>query len=199
MHGLICKSVEGFVIANHGTAAWERVRRDAGLPFERFETMRLYEDGLLEQVVAATAARLDRKVLGLIEDVAHWVCVHPPLEPVRRLIRFTGATFEDLILALDEIEDRARMAVPDLELPSFRVRELGPDAFHVDSEWTMPGASAMLTGVLRAMSDDYGCLAVIESAGFQRDGAVWREAITIHLVAEGHHPARRFDLGAGAA
>lgn len=199
MHGLIFKSVERFVIVRHGPDRWKAICRDAGLPIEQFETMHLYEDDRIEALMAAAAARLDRRPLDLIEDIAHFVCTHPPLEAVRRLIRFSGPDFEALIHALDEIGDRARMAVPDLELPAVTVEERERDAWLIRTEWTLPGASAMLTGLLRAMSDDYGCLAVIEGAGFAQEGPIWREAISVRLIAEGHHPARRFELGRAIA
>jgi hypothetical protein len=41
----------------------------------------------------------------------------PGLEPLRRLLRFGGGTFEEFLVSLEELPDRARLAMPELEMP----------------------------------------------------------------------------------
>ena len=198
MHGLICKSLEGFVIDRHGSQVWTAIREECGLPFDRFEALRSYDDALIVQVVGATAKRMGQPRLALLEDIGHWICTHPPLEAVRRLIRFTGATFVDLIYAFDEVQDRARIAVPGLTLPRFRVIEGAPGHFTVTSHWDVAGGGAVATGILRAMADDYGALAVIETVEAGPDDGAWRERIDVRLFEVEFHEPREFSLGGGA-
>ena len=195
MLGLICKSLEGFVRDQHGDLQWERIRRAARLPFERFEALRIYDDAVLMDLVAATGGVLDRRQSPLLEDIGHWICTHRPLEPVRRLIRFSGTSFVDLLFSLEEIEDRARIALPNLHLPQFRVELTASDEFVVTSQWMVPGAAAVLTGMLRAMADDYGTLAIIERGGLSQDGDTVIETISVRVIEDTFHEPREFTLG----
>ena len=195
MHGLICKAVEGFVTDQHGPDAWTAIRLDAGLAVTHFESLKVYDQALAEKVftVAAQTLRRDRSVL--FEDVGAWVCTHPPLETVRRLIRFTGRTFVDLLYALDEVHDRACMAVPGLNLPRYRLVREGEGEFEVYSRWRISGGAAVLTGVLRAMADDYGTLALIDAGESRFEDGVWLERIHVRVVDHAFQAPREFILG----
>ena len=195
MHGLICKAVEGFVRDQHGAGAWADVRARARLDFEQFESLRLYDPQVAEAMIEATAARLDRDRDALFEDLGVWICTHPPLEAVRRLIRFSGSDFVNLLYALDELHDRACMAVPGLALPHYRLEQDSAGQYDVHSRWRFAGAAALLTGVLRAMADDYGTLAVIEAGAARRSGDHWIERIHVRVVAQEFSAPREFTLG----
>lgn len=195
MHGMICKSVEGYVSTTHGAEAWAAVRRAADLPFAGFETLLSYDDAEFVAVQEAAARVLDRSTITLMEDVGTWICTHPPLKSIRRLFRFSGATFLDLLLSLDEIDARARMAVPELELPVFRVVAFGEREFEVTSSWSVQGASGILTGALRAMADEYGALAIIEIEAARVVSGSWHEVVYVRLVEEDFHTATEFVLG----
>ncbi len=198
MHGMICRSLESFVATTRGAEVWDRVRQQARLPFDRFETMLTYRDADFVAVQHAAAEVLDRPVLTIMEDMGTWICTHPPLEPVRRLFRFTGATFQDLLLSLDEIDARARLAVPDLHLPALDLEELGEGEYLASSTWVVPGACAVLTGILRVLADEYGALATIETTASSLSGNLWQETISIRLVDEAFHTPKAFQLGAEA-
>lgn len=195
MHGMICKSLEGYVENTHGPEAWRAVRSSAGLPPSGFEPLLSYDDALFLAMQDAASEVLALPATTLMEDVGTWICTHPPLEPVRRLFRFSGSTFLDLLLSLDEIDARARMAVPELELPSFRLAQVGEGEFEVQSTWTVPGAGGLLSGALRAMADEYGALAIIEIVSVRALAGAWRETVIVRLVEEEFHTAKAFSLG----
>ncbi|MEM9795365.1 MAG: heme NO-binding domain-containing protein [Pseudomonadota bacterium] len=198
MHGMICKALEGFLVANHGPEVWDRVRREAGLPFTRFEPMRAYEPEMMVRLMESACRIVDRRTLPLLEDIGHWICTNPELDPVRRLFRFAGASYEDFILSLDDVHDRARMALPDLIVPRMRLVEHGNGRFDVTTYWPQPGASAVLTGVLRAMADDYGALAMIEMSGHRHAGDHWEETVSLQLVERDFSEPRDFHFGGAA-
>ncbi len=198
MHGTIFKSIEGFVLDRYGPAAWSRIVTNAGLPFDRFEALRIYDDDTIVCLCDAVTEEVGCGTFALIEDVGHWICTHPPLEDLRRLIRFTGATFEEMVYGLDELRERARLALPDLVLPEFQVRPLGKETHEVLSRFPRPGGSAMATGVLRAMADDYGVLAMIEPARREVIDGMWEERITIHIYEAEYQAPREFELGGAA-
>ena len=199
MHGLICKSLEGFVIDRHGEPVWSQIREGLDLPFEHFEALHTYDDAVMTNLVAAAAKHLSQPRLSLLEDIGHWICTHPPLEAIRRLIRFTGATFVDLIYAFEEVQDRARIALPGFTLPSFRVEEDASGQFIITSHWMVGGGGAVATGILRAMADDYGVLALIEPVGIERDADGWKERIEIRLFEAEFQQPREFSFGGTVA
>lgn len=194
MHGMICKSLEAFLIASHGPALWDRVRRKAGLRDLRFETMRTYEDAVFARVLGAAAGVLDQSEASVMEDVGTFICTHPPLEAVRRLFRFCGTTFRDFLHSLDEIDARARMALPDLALPSYSLHPLGDDRYEVRSHWSLPGACGVLTGVLRVLASEYGALVVIDEGESRPEDGGWRETISLRLYEEHFHEPTAFAL-----
>ena len=195
MHGMICKSLESFLISTYGPEVWARVRRAAHLGEEHFETMRIYDDIVFQRTLEAASKVLGRPSAGVMEDVGIWICTHPPLEPVRRLFRFCGTTFRTFLFSLDEIEARARMALPDLILPSYSLREVGANRYEVRSIWSMPGASDALSGILRVLASDYGALIVIETVTAERRAGGWHETISVQLFEENFHEPAAFVLG----
>ena len=195
MHGIICKAIETFLIAQHGMCRWRVIVRSAEIGIETFETVHNYDDEVAKRLLTSASRHLDITRVTLLEDMGTWICTHPPLEPVRRLFRFSGATFEEMLFALDEVHERGRMALPDLDLPVLSLIELGEGHYRVASTWGVPGTSAVLIGVLRAMADDYGTLAYLE---FERSAEVngsWSEIISVRLLDERFSAPREFRLG----
>ncbi|WP_179379747.1 heme NO-binding domain-containing protein [Jannaschia marina] len=193
---MICKSLEGFVIDQCGSDAWAEVRHDLPVPETGFEALRSYDDALSQDVFARACAATDRSHDALLEDLGHWICVHPPLEPVRRLMRFSGTGFVDFLYALDEVPSRIRIALPGLEVPDFHLLQLDPGVFRIRLHWHVPGGGAFLTGVLRAMADDYGTLALIERADCTREDGGWHETLHVSIFDQAHQEPREFRLGA---
>lgn len=202
MHGLICKAAELFIRSQHGEAAWRRIRAAAGLEAllgeGGFDTMRLYEPEVMDRLLAAVHDELGLRPFATLEDMGTWLCTHPPMEPVRRLFRFSGASFREMLFALDEIHDRARMALPDLDLPQLSLIELGGGRYRVASSWTVPGAGAVIIGILRAMADDYGTLAWLEHEHGAEVNGTWTEILAVRMLDDRFHAPRPFELGGAA-
>ena len=138
---------------------------------------------------------LGRDRAGMLEDLGTYLVSHPRTEALRRLLRFGGVTYVDFLHSLDDLPDRARLAVADLQLPALELREHASGRFSLACGPGMPGFGSVMTGILRAMADDYGALATIERERASADGA---EVIAITLVETAFAAGRRFDLGASA-
>ena len=85
--------------------------------------------------------------------------------------------------------------VSDLDLPDLELREESPAEFRLLCFPGLPGFASVMTGVLRAMADDYGALVMLTHDG--RQGEV--EVISIILVesafAEGRQTKTRKATG----
>jgi hypothetical protein len=194
MHGLINRALQCFVRDTYGRDRWTEIARAAGLEFSDFEAMLHYDDALTEQVIAAACENIGLPRAAILEDLGTYLVTHPNVEALRRLLRFGGTDFVDFLHSLDDLPERARLAVEDLELPELELLENSSGCFSLKCTHPHMGFGYVLMGVLRPMADDYGALALLEHQG----GDKGVETITITLVEAAFSQGRHFDLGARA-
>lgn len=196
MHGLINRAVERFVRDTYGRDVWIGTIQRLDLGYTEFEAMLAYDPEITEQVLAEVGARLARGRDDLLEDIGTYLVSHPATEPLRRLLRFGGVDFVDFLHSLDDLPERARLAVADLGLPALELQDRGDG--HYQLHVGLPKGhdlrlGPVVVGLLRAMADDYGALALV---GHQGDVA-GHEVIEIRLLEEGFAHGRAFVLGVG--
>lgn len=189
MHGLINRTIQGFLRDTYGVGLWAQVARRAGIPPEGFEAMLHYDSSLTEAVLTAAAQQLGRARETILEDIGTWLVSSATGQPLRRLMRFGGVDFTDFLHSLEEIPGRARLALPDLELPDLVLQESESGHYLLTSRG-LPGFGHVLAGILQAMADDYGALVVLD-----RDAPTGPdETISIRLVITDHAQGRQFAL-----
>ena len=191
MHGLINRSIEGFLRDTYGEARWADVAEAAGIGAEGFEPMLDYDDTVTDRLLAAVSTRLDRPEGQLLEDLGTHLIAKPGGTAVRRLLRFSGETFEEFLHGLDDLPSRARLAVPGLDLPDLELREDADGRFRVFVFSTQRGWGFVMLGLLRAMADDYGALATLDMA----PGASTVAVIEIQLHESAFSAMRNLSLG----
>ncbi|SRR6056297_95912 len=191
MHGLVNRSIECFLRDTYGASAWSEISDVAGLEVESFEAMLGYEDDLTDSVVDAASDRLGKPRDELLEDLGTYLIANRRYERLRRLMRFSGETFEEFLLSVDELPDRARLALPDLRLPPVSIASDGADRFEICCGPGLPGFSQVLAGVLRAMADDYGALVTLAARVTTDEGAA---CIHVTLHEARHSEGRGFVL-----
>jgi hypothetical protein len=194
MHGLINRSIQRFVSDTYGVTQWEAIARKAGLDFTDFEPMLTYDAAHTPALLNAAADHLSQPRANIMEDLGTYLVTHPDFEAVRRLLRFSGVDFADFLHSLDDLRDRARLAVPDLILPSLELHAHSDQHFTLRCQASMSGYGHVMMGVLRVMADDFGALALLDHQGMQ-DGI---ETIAITLVAANYAQGRHFDMGLSA-
>ncbi|PWE29276.1 heme NO-binding protein [Maritimibacter sp. 55A14] len=191
MHGLINRSIQCFVRDTYGADRWAEVCARAKLESQDFEALLTYDDALTDAVIRAASELLEKERVLFLEDLGHYLVTHPESDALRRLLRFGGETFVDFLHSLEELHDRGRLALPDLDLPRIEMREHGGSSFTLGLCWGDLGP--VVLGVLRAMADEYGALVLME---YHASGAHARdEAITIELLETTHAEGRSFALG----
>lgn len=196
MHGVVNRALECFLRDTYGAAVWEDLVAAAGLPVTSFESMLLYDDSLTTQLLGAAEARIGKPRDALLEDLGIYLVSNPRYEPLRRLLRFAGVTFEDFVLSMDELPGRALLALPELGIAPIRVHPLGAGRYELCCGPGWPGFGHVLAGGLRAMADDYGALVTMSLLSESGDGSSCLE-LTLH---ETHHSrGRTFHLAARPA
>jgi Heme NO binding. len=205
MHGLINKALQSFIGDSFGTAVWRDVAQRSGIAQllgpDGFEAMQGYDDSLTEAVIEAAVTLLRRPRDSLLEDLGTYLISNEHMEPLRRLLRFGGVSFTDFLYSLDELQGRSHLAVPDLALPELALTEAGTDRFLLTCRDGAPGFGHVMVGILRALADDYGALAVLEHRGMRvvdnADGTPSAvEMIRIEVHDPAYHDGKRFDLAA---
>ncbi|MEO0380082.1 MAG: heme NO-binding domain-containing protein [Pseudomonadota bacterium] len=194
MHGLINRAIQCFVVDSYGTDTWVEATRIANLGFVEFESMLVYDDDVTPQLLNAVSFVLNRDRNEVMEDIGTYLVSNPNVEALRRLLRFGGLEFVEFLHSLDDLPDRARLAVSDLNLPALELHDCASGQFSLVCQSPIEGYGHVMMGVLRAMADDYGVLAVLEHTG-AGDGT---ETISITLVETEFAEGRSFELGARA-
>lgn len=194
MHGLINRSIQRFVCDSYGVEIWIEIAAKANLDFVEFEAMLSYDDALTPRVLDAASNVLARPYDDIMEDIGSYLVSHPGFEALRRLLRFGGLDFEDFLHSLDDLHDRARLAVSDLDLPRLELCEQGAGHFSLICDARYAGYGHVMMGILRVMADDYGALALLEHTG----GGNSIETVSIILVEADFAEGRSFELGARA-
>lgn len=186
MDALLLRSLQGYLRDTFGLSVWQAVCRRAALTIETFEPMLRYSPGTADLVARHAADTLGRPVETVWEDMGTYLVTNPGHEGVRRLLRFGGVGFSDFLHSLEEMPGRARLAMPDLDLPEIALTELAPDRYEIRCEARVRGFPRVLVGMLTAMADDYGALSLIEPG---EDGR-----ILVQILDSRHAAARTFDL-----
>lgn len=194
MHGLINRAVQSFVCQTYGNQRWLQVTQAAGLGFSEFEAMLVYEDRQTFDVLQALTGELGRPLPDVLEDLGTFLVSHPQMESLRRLLRFGGETYVDFLHSLDDLPDRARLAVSDLHLPAMELIEHSPAAYTLVCQPGLPGFGHLMIGVLRAMADDFGALVMLNHEGVKS----LAEHVSVTLIETSFAAGREFDLGARA-
>lgn len=189
MHGLVNRAIQCFLRDTYGDGVWNTVAAAAEAPPEGFEAMLRYPPATTEALLDAAAAVLDRSRDSILEDLGTYLVSHPTNAALRRLLRFGGVTFADFLHSLEDLPGRARLAVPDLDVPAFELEDRG-DTLRLTCRGGSPGAGLVLLGLLRALADDYGALALIDHDAGGEGGDV----VTIRLLDHSHGEGRRFAL-----
>ena len=194
MHGLINRAIQCFTTDAYGVDKWLEATRHAELDFVEFEAMLVYPDDITPKILDAVAHVLGRPRSEVMEDLGTYLVSHPTTEALRRLLRFGGVNFVEFLHSLDDLPDRARLAVSDLHIPRVELRETAANTFSLTCDAPISGFGHVMMGILRAIADDYGALAVLEYQG----GKAGTELISIFLIESEFAEGRVFDLGARA-
>lgn len=182
MHGLVNRCIESFLRSGYGDVIWKNIASEAGVHSDGFLTWGDCPDSISRSIVNASARQLDKSVDELLEDIGAWISRQ---EQIRRLLRFSGANFEEFVESLRELSGRIKLIIPDLDLPGFVILSDNPGSYRIVADTHFLGLMRVLAGMIRAMADDYGSLALI---------SVMRNCIDINIVVPDHSQKRRFDL-----
>src|SRR6056297_726764 len=151
MHGLVNRAVERFTRDTYGREMWHGITQRLDLGLTEFEAMLSYDDDITHEVLGELALTLNKPVPAVLEDIGTYLVSHPNLEALRRLLRFGGVGFVDFLHSLDDLPDRARLAIEDLDLPRMDLVDHDASTFTLTCRSAHRGFGHVMMGVLRAL------------------------------------------------
>ena len=157
---------------------------------DSLDNLRGYAFAVAYRMLGSAAQRLSKPPEALLEDFGTFLVASPEAHRVRRLLRFGGTDYEDFLASLEDLRGRARLAVPDLDLPSLTLLDRGGGLYRLYCRSPQKGFAHVYLGLLRALADDYGALVLIEHEG-EEDGA---EVLEIRLAKADFAEGRVFEL-----
>lgn len=193
MQALVNRAIEGFVRSTYGDEFWQSVLRRTGFANASFDALLDNDPNVTAQVIAAIAVALGKTKEEVLEDIGTFLVASPKMRPVRRLLRFGGADFVEFLFSLNDLPARARLALPELDVPQLTLREHRGDRFRlrvVSPPETPQRYGHVMLGLLRAMADDYGALVFLEHHG----DAGAEELIEVTLLESRFATARDFSF-----
>jgi len=194
-HGLVNRAIQWFLNQTYGADLWAAVARDAGIGPKEFDAVLTYSNRVTEQMLQSAAQRLGQPRIMVLEDLGTFLVSDPSMESLRRLMRFGGTSFLEYLYSLEDLPERLRLIVPDFPVAELELIENGAGAFtlHMRNGWS--GGVHVMQGVLRAMADDYGALALLELTEKTANGGVLNITLLDMKFSEG----RAFSLRGPAA
>ena len=174
MQSLINRALEGFLRDSYGDEIWGDIALKAAIDPLAFISSNRPRSRETRRVAQCASRRLHKPLSELLEDLGGWLV---RLEPIRRLLRFSGSDYGEFVLSLNELHGRAKMILPALNIPAIRVLRQGHRWYRIDTESLPAGWGHVLSGALRGMADDYGALALI---GHEAGGIDLRIALIDH-------------------
>jgi hypothetical protein len=186
MHGLVNRSIEGFLRSSYGPEVWQAVANSAGVDAEGFLTWTTTADQVVTAMLRATAQRLRKPVGECLEDIGAWLTRQ---EEIRRLLRFSGSDYPEFLESLRELPGRIALVIPEMAIPGLTVTcdSSGCYAIYPSRRWA--GFLRVTAGVIRGMADDYGALALI---------SVQRGRIVVNVALNDYAMQRCFSLAPDA-
>lgn len=171
MNSLINRGIEEFLRSTYGDALVNAVAEEAHVATGLVAPLGA---GFGPSALRRAAFRLSKPHSEMLEDLGAWMT---RIEPVRRLLRFSGRDFRDFLLRLEELPGRAHLVLPSLKVPQLQVDAVDQSFWvlmlDLDEIWQF-----VLVGLIRGMADDYGalCLISVDDRAIRID--VWDEKFT---------------------
>ncbi len=161
MHGIINRSLQCFIRDIHGVEVWEETCEQAKLPFYNFEFSLSYDDATTEDLLSSFGGLMQRSRDDILEDFGTYIVSEEALTAAHRLLKFGGGNYVEFLYSLNFVYDRAKLAMPDLDIPTMELAAHGPHHFTLHARFQKRGFGATLLGLLRAMAGEYMALVTI--------------------------------------
>ena len=151
MLGLTVTALQHFTLDTYGHEAWRHAVKAVLGDFQKFEALLVYDDDVVFALIKELAESNNRIRKDLEENIGNYLVSSKNMKSLRRLLRFGGATFEDFVMSLNDLNERVDLALSELNLPTVQSRQQDDGSYllRVEDQWS--GFENVIVGILRAL------------------------------------------------
>ena len=152
MYGLLNAALKEFVVATHGSPAWDAVIEHAGVSTQQFNKMEQYPDEVTYRLVGAVATVTEAPGDDVLDRFGEFWVKYTAEQGYGPLFEIAGDSLRDFLLSLDELHARIGRSFPKLVPPSFRFDPIDPHTLRMHYLSQRKGLCPMIPGLIRGLS-----------------------------------------------
>jgi Haem-NO-binding len=131
MYGLVNKALQDLVCSRFGEAAWETIRRTAGVAVDVFVGMEAYPDDVTYKLVGAASEVLEVSSEEVLKAFGEYWVSYTAKEGYGEILRLAGDTLPAFLQNLDDLHTRVGLLFPRLKPPSFWCTDIREDSLRL--------------------------------------------------------------------
>lgn len=179
MYGVVNQSIKGFVEDNHGAEVWRKLHTAAGAP-ESFVAMSPYDDSITYNLVGAASEMLKVPMETILKAFGEYWVDKIAVVHYAEIMNRSGQNFVDFVKNLDHMHQRIRVAFPNYNPPSFRVKVLSVGRMQVDYYSDRAGLLPFVEGLFVALGRYFKVSVAIEHLDAEQLGLPCKRFLVDH-------------------
>lgn len=148
MYGMVNRSLEEMVTAQHGGEEWEAIKKEAGIDIDVFVSIEAYPDQVTYSLVAAAANRLGTSMVEFLERFGVYWATQTMERYYGGLLVAGGSTLAELIPYLTTFHERMSLLFLYSEPPSFACTDISENSVRLLYYSSRSGFSHFVKGIL---------------------------------------------------
>lgn len=161
MYGMVNQAIRGMVLERYGKETWTRIHVAANSP-ESFSPMEPYEDTITFSLVEVVSRELGVPAESILKAFGeYWVRSIANVQ-YGQIMRSSGVSFGDFLANLDHMHQRIRVAFPNYDPPSFRVKPIDATRLQLDYYSKRAGLLPFVEGLLQGLAEHFSISIQIE-------------------------------------
>ena len=121
MYGIVNKAIKGLIIDEFGKSTWTKVKEEANLDVEVFQSTQDYDDGITYDLVNVSSRILNIPKEELFFKYGKYWIVKVATEKYGSIINASAHDFEHFISDIPNFHTRLLLLYPDIEAPEIEV------------------------------------------------------------------------------
>ena len=156
MYGMIHRGVREMVIADFGEAAWEDASASIGVGLEHLVSMALYSDDITIAILQRASILYDISFDQLLRKFGQFWIVFVQRNAYGAMMDFVGSDLVTFINNLNRMHQAVQSAMPDADLPTFKLVSDQPMEMIVEYTSSRSGLEAFVVGLLEGLLMRFG-------------------------------------------
>jgi hypothetical protein len=171
MYGMVNRAIEELIIGDYGPAAWESVKRLAGVDEDVFISSAGYPDKITYALVAAGAAELGIPLPEFLRRFGiHWVTRTASML-YADLLASGGSSVREFLFNLPHFHQRISLLFPHLDPPEFRCEEVAERSLRLHYYSRRPGLTHFVEGLILGLGSYFQTSVTVSITAQKSSGA----------------------------